>query len=75
MKGVIIVTGANNGIGFHMTKTLLQDGYCVAALGILDENLTPLNSSYSEQLLVFDCDVTIPARVKETLSLILEKWG
>jgi NAD(P)-dependent dehydrogenase (short-subunit alcohol dehydrogenase family) len=72
---IVIVTGANNGIGFHMTKTLLEDGYCVAALDISDENLAPLKSIYSERLLVFNCDVTDSARAKDMISLTVEKWG
>ena len=75
MKTVIVITGANNGIGFHMTRTLLEDGYHAAALDIADENLVPLKSIYSERLLVFDCDVTDSARVKDTISLIVDKWG
>jgi len=74
MKGVIIVTGANNGIGFHMTKTLLEDGYYVAAMDISDENLTALKSLYSERLLVFNCDVTDTAGLKDTITLIVERW-
>lgn len=75
MKSVIIVTGANNGIGFHMTKTLLEDGYYVAALDISSENLAPLQSIHSEQLLVFDCDVTDSEGVKDAISAIVERWG
>lgn len=74
MRNVVIVTGGNNGIGFYMTKTLLEDGYCVAALDISDENLVPLQSIFSERLLIFNCDVTDPVGVKETISLIAEKW-
>lgn len=75
MKNVVIVTGANNGIGFHMTKTLLEDGNCVAALDIADENLVPLHSFYSERLLVSNCDVTDCVRVNDTISSIAEIWG
>lgn len=75
MKNVVIVTGADNGIGFYMTKTLLEDGYCVAALDIADENLVPFQSSYSERLLVSNCDVTDRTRVKDTISSIEERWG
>jgi NADP-dependent 3-hydroxy acid dehydrogenase YdfG len=74
-KNVIVVTGANNGIGFHMTKTLLEDGYCVVVLDISDENLIPVKTTYPEQLLVFDCDVTDSARVNDTVSSVIEKWG
>ena len=74
MRNVVIVTGANNGIGFYMTKTLLEDGYCVAAIDISDENLIPLQSNFSERLLVFNCDVTDGVGIKEIISLIAEKW-
>jgi len=74
-KKVIVVTGANNGIGFHMTKTLLENGYCVVALDISDENLTSLKYAYPEQILVFDCDVSDDVRVRDTISTVVEKWG
>lgn len=75
MRNVVIITGANNGIGLYMTKTLLDDGYCIAALDISDENLVPLQSIYSERLRVYICDVTESAQVKDTVSSIVEKWG
>lgn len=75
MKNVVIVTGANNGIGFHMIQTLLEDGYCVAALDIASENLATLQSSYSERLLVSNCDVTDSTHVKDAISSIVDKWG
>jgi NAD(P)-dependent dehydrogenase (short-subunit alcohol dehydrogenase family) len=75
MRNVVIVTGANNGIGLSMTKTLLDDGYCVAALDISDENLVPLQSIYPKRLLVYICDVTENEQVKDTVSSIIEKWG
>lgn len=75
MKSVVIVTGADNGIGFYLTKTLLEDGYHVAAIDISDENLTPLQSIFLEQLLIFNCDVTDSRRVKDTISYVAENWG
>lgn len=75
MRNVVIITGANNGIGFYMTKTLLDDGYCIAALDISDENLVPLQTIYSERLLVYICDVTESVQVKDTVASIVEKWG
>lgn len=75
MKDVVIVTGANQGIGFAMTRTLLEDGYSVAALDISDENLIPLQSNYPERLLVCLCDVVDSGRVKDAVSSVVEKWG
>jgi NAD(P)-dependent dehydrogenase (short-subunit alcohol dehydrogenase family) len=75
MRNVVIVTGANNGIGLYMTKTLLDDGYCIAALDISDENLVPLQSVYSERLMVCICDVTESVDVINTVSTVVENWS
>jgi NAD(P)-dependent dehydrogenase (short-subunit alcohol dehydrogenase family) len=73
-KNVIVLTGANQGIGFHMTKTLLNDGFDVAALDVAIDNLTPLKSTYPERLLVFDCDVSESVRVHAVMATIVEQW-
>jgi NAD(P)-dependent dehydrogenase (short-subunit alcohol dehydrogenase family) len=75
MKQVIIITGADNGIGFHMTKTLLEAGYRVAALDLSDANLIQLKEKYSENLLVFTCDITKTELVQNTISAIVENYG
>ena len=75
MRNVVIVTGANNGIGLSMTRTLLDDEYCIAALDITDENLAPLQAIYSERLLVYICNVTENEQVKDTVSSIIDTWG
>ncbi len=75
MRDTVIVTGANSGIGFYMAQTLLEDGYSVATLDICDENLLPLQAAFAERLLVLNCDVTLPVRIKAAISLIVEKWG
>ncbi|NLG84385.1 MAG: hypothetical protein GX493_07225 [Firmicutes bacterium] len=50
---VVVVTGANDGIGFHMTRAFLADGYCVAGLDLADENLHPLLAANPGRLLEF----------------------
>lgn len=68
---VIIITGANNGIGLAMTKPLLAMGDCVAALDLSVENLNPTHLN----LLPFRCDVTSPQQIQATIDEILRKWG
>lgn len=75
MKKVVVITGANNGIGYHMTRALLEDGYAVATIDIANENLVSLQSNYPEQLLIFLCDVTDNQFMQQTISSIIEKWG
>lgn len=74
-KTVVIVSGAGNGIGYHMTVTLLADGYYVAALDISEENLRPLQPAYPDRLLVCHCDVTDESQVKAAVEAVAQRWG
>ncbi len=56
MNRTILITGANNGIGLAMTKSLLDMGDSVAALDLTTGNLDPSLPN----LLPFTCDVTDP---------------
>lgn len=71
---VVIITGANNGIGFYMASTLLSDGYRVAALDLSGENFTPLVEKYSGRALFYKCNVTSDAEVKATIDDIIRQW-
>lgn len=71
----VLVTGANNGIGFHMTKNLLAGGYSVACLDVSIENLKPLETSFAERMIVFQCDVSDSAQVNDAVSGIILQWG
>ena len=64
---VVLITGANNGIGFAMTQALLKDDYSVAALDISVDNLNTLKTSFPERLLVFHCDVSVREQVEKSL--------
>lgn len=72
---VVIVTGANNGIGFHLAQTLLEAGYRVAGVDLSLDHLAPLQTSYPEQLLAARCDVTDDVQVRATVALVLQRWG
>ena len=66
----IIITGADNGIGLALTKSLLEMGDHIAALDLSLENLPR-----SSNLLPFTCDVTNPERVQAVLGEIIRQWG
>lgn len=79
MKGnsssrVIIITGANNGIGLVMARTLLESGDHLAALDLSLENLAPFAST-TNNLLPFVCDVTEPKRVNQVVDEVISSWG
>lgn len=64
---VIIITGANNGIGLGLARALNNLGHQVVALDLSTENLNGIDSIV--------CDVTNPQLVKSTITQIIEKWG
>jgi len=66
-EDVVIVTGANNGIGLGLTKALAARGSRVAGLDLSVENLAGLNS--------FVCDVTDPRQVETVVASVIQTWG
>ena len=72
---VVIVTGADNGIGFHLTASLLGMGYSVAGFDLTGENLAALRETYPHRLLSCRCDVTDEAQVGAAVAAVVERWG
>jgi NAD(P)-dependent dehydrogenase (short-subunit alcohol dehydrogenase family) len=68
---IIIITGANNGIGLAMAESLLQGGDFAAALDLFVNHLDPGNPN----LLGCICDVRDPCQVKTTIDEIIHHWG
>lgn len=71
MNRIIMITGANNGIGLAMTQSLLEMGDCVAALDLSLENL----DFAGPDLLLFRCDVTDPGQIQAVVDEVIRKWG
>jgi NAD(P)-dependent dehydrogenase (short-subunit alcohol dehydrogenase family) len=71
---VVLITGANNGIGLHMTAALLERGYRLAAIDLSGENLAPLRTRYTGQLLFCPCDLTDEVQVKAAVAQTLAAW-
>lgn len=70
-KRIIIITGANNGIGLGMTRSLIEMGDRVAALDLEVDNLVPTRPN----LLLLRCDVTQPQQIQSTIDDVLGKWN
>jgi NAD(P)-dependent dehydrogenase (short-subunit alcohol dehydrogenase family) len=68
LKGrVVIVTGANNGIGLGLARASAAAGDRVACFDISGENLGGLK--------FFRCDVTDPAQVDSSVAAVIAEWG
>lgn len=72
MDRIIIITGANNGIGLVLTQSLLKMGDRVAALDLETDNLA---SHPRPNLLPFRCDVTRPQEIQSAVDEVVKKWG
>jgi NAD(P)-dependent dehydrogenase (short-subunit alcohol dehydrogenase family) len=70
----IIITGANQGIGYAITKNLLQQNHFVAGLDINIEKILDLQQEFPEQLLALACDVTQTEDVQHTIDHVFAKW-
>lgn len=68
----IIITGANQGIGYYFTEQALKDGNKVAVLDIETDNLNSLIQAFPQRLLCYKadvCDITqINTAVKEIIA-------
>lgn len=68
----IIITGANEGIGYYMVAELLERGNNVTVLDVEIAQLLKLKEKYTEKLLPIECDVrdgdAMQAAVEESLN-------
>ena len=71
----IVLTGANQGIGFYMARQLLEDGHRVAVLDLAMDQIGPLTAQYGKRLLPLVCDVTDGAAVLEAVLSAVQEFG
>ena len=71
----IILTGANQGIGYYMAQQLLEDGHQVAVLDLLTDGLAGLHALYVKRLMPFVCDVTDAAAVTKAVQGAAQEFG
>jgi len=74
MKNVII-TGANEGIGYHMVRQFLEDGKNVAVIDININQLEPLHAQYPGRLITARGDVCDEDFVYDTVLGAINKFG
>ncbi|MCG2589724.1 SDR family NAD(P)-dependent oxidoreductase [Rhodohalobacter sulfatireducens] len=74
-KVVVVITGANNGIGYYLAKSLLEEGYYVAGLDLECEHLKDLQKSFHDTLLVCQTDVTRDEDIQRAIQSTLQKWN
>lgn len=73
-RRVVVLTGANEGIGYGMLTRLVENGYRVAGLDVNGENIESLRESNPDSVRYYDCDVTEPAAVERAVSEVVAEW-
>lgn len=71
---VVVVTGANEGIGYHVLATLVENGYRVAGLDVNGEAIESLQEAHPARVRYYECDVTMDEGVETALSAVIEEW-
>ena len=71
----VIITGANQGIGYFLVEQLLKDGNKVAVFDLETENLQTLKARYGECLLTFRGDVRDQVQLSAAVSHTAEKFS
>jgi NAD(P)-dependent dehydrogenase (short-subunit alcohol dehydrogenase family) len=74
-KRVVIVTGAGDGIGFHLTRALLARSFLVAGLDRDTHRLHELAATCTDRLEVCECDVTDESQVEAAVEAVIERWN
>lgn len=64
---VVVITGANAGIGLALARALNSDGFRVACLDLSGQNLLGLK--------FLQCDVTNEVQVEASVAAVLAEWG
>lgn len=64
---VVVLTGANSGIGLALARALHAEGRRVACLDIAGDQLAGLR--------FIPCDVTVPAEVEAAIETVVRDWG
>ena len=71
----IIITGANEGIGYYMIKKLLADGNRVSVLDIETQNLEILKNKYNSNFIFYKADLRNNEEVKMAVDKKVKEFG
>jgi NAD(P)-dependent dehydrogenase (short-subunit alcohol dehydrogenase family) len=74
-RRVVAITGANEGIGHHVLRTLTTQGYRVAGLDVDGKDLRPLQDDNPDAVRFVECDVTADEDVEAAVEHVLDEWG
>lgn len=71
----ILITGANEGIGYYMVTELLGQGNNVTVLDLEITELLKLKDKYPDEIFPIECDVRDTGGVMESVKECVDKYG
>jgi len=71
----VIVTGANGGIGTHLVKRLLADGWNVSGIDISLDRLQDVCAEYPDQMLAIVADMREPNQLQNAVEETTARFG
>ena len=72
---VVIVTGANEGIGHHLLRALVDDGYRVAGFDVATDALDAFAAHHPDRVRAVECDVRSDDDVDRAVEAVLAEWS
>jgi NAD(P)-dependent dehydrogenase (short-subunit alcohol dehydrogenase family) len=75
MNHIMLITGANQGIGYYMAKTWLELGNTAIVFDICCDEIDNLKKQYGDRLLTFIGDVSDNKAVQECVDLAVKKFS
>jgi 2-hydroxycyclohexanecarboxyl-CoA dehydrogenase len=74
-KPVAMITGAGGGMGQAAVTRIIRDGYAVAAVDLNTSTLKGMKEHAGSDLNLYEVDLTIEAKVRDTVRRISEEVG
>ena len=72
---VIVIVGANRGIGYYMVKRLLELGDFVSVLDIKTDHLAKLREAYPDHFIAITADAAEDEDIKNGVSETIKQFG
>lgn len=71
---VVVLTGANQGIGSHLLQALVDNGYRVAALDVEGDRIQKIQERSPDQVQFHECDVSEANQVDTAVAEVCDQW-
>ncbi len=72
---VVVITGANAGIGYHLMKGVVENGYRVAGLDVTDDAIRAFQEANSRRVRPIVADVADADAVGDAVGSVIDAWG